>query len=73
MTPKALTLTLLGFGIGVLIVGSASRGLSRGGVWTLRDRAIEAQRFSARASSRARELAALYSAEQDRLAKESAP
>lgn len=62
MTPVALT--LLGLGVGVLLVAS---GRSPRSSMTLRDRALEAQRISALASQRARELAAQWSAEQDKI------
>jgi hypothetical protein len=60
MTPP-LVLTLLGVGLGVLIVASGPSS-PRAGATTLRDRVIEAQRISAIASLRARELAAQWSA-----------
>ncbi len=64
MTPGT-TLVLLGFGLGALVVASQrnDRGSHRSIAddATLRARAIEAQQISARASQRARELAALWS------------
>lgn len=56
MGTTAVTLTLLGLGLGTLIaVGKRSNPR---GATTLRERAIEAQRTSARASQVARDLAA---------------
>lgn len=58
-------LVLLSLGLGTLLVASRP-GASREAVSpSLRERAIEAQRISARASLRARELTARWSAEQD--------
>jgi hypothetical protein len=54
---------LLGCGLGALVVVSRS-GARRGA--TLRDRAIEAQRISAQASQRARELTERWIASQAR-------
>lgn len=64
MSGGGITVTLLGLGLGVLLV-SGGRTDPRV-LTTLRDRAIEAQRISAIASRRARDLTAQWSAEQDR-------
>jgi hypothetical protein len=62
MTPGAAIL-LLGCGLGVLVVASRSGPQLRQEA-TLRDRAIEAQRISAQASQRARELTERWIASQ---------
>jgi hypothetical protein len=54
-------LTLLGFGIGVLLV--VDRRTDPRALTTLREHAIEAQKISARASQRARALTAKWSEE----------
>lgn len=64
MTPLPIVLLLLG--VGVLIVADSRVGYTRP---TLRDQALAAQERAARAAERARELAAQWSAEQDRRAK----
>jgi hypothetical protein len=56
VTP-GLALTLLGLGIGALMIGG-SRSDPRASASTLHERVIEAQRISARASQVARDLAA---------------
>lgn len=60
-------LAILGLGLGALIVagGRADARAPRVTVTSLRDRAIEAQQISARASQHARELAAQWSTEGD--------
>lgn len=59
----SVALTLLGLGLGALLV---TNGRMPPRATSLRDRTIEAQRISARASQRARELADQWSTEQDR-------
>jgi hypothetical protein len=70
-----VALALLGFGLGALLVNAVARSSPRPSTTTLADlrtRAIEAQRISAIASQRARDLAARWSAEYDRRAAASA-
>jgi len=64
MTTTSVTLTLLGFGLGALLL--ATRGSSARSTVPLRERAIAAQQEAARAAQRARELAAQWSSSQDR-------
>lgn len=56
-------LVLLGFGLGALIMAGQSATAPRSSTDELRARVLEAQRISAAASRRARELAALWSKE----------
>lgn len=61
----SVALTLLGFGLGALIMTGGGQTAPRASADALRDRAIEAQRISAAASQRARELAAQWSAAEE--------
>lgn len=71
MTPGTV-LVLLGFGLGTLIMAgqSSPRATAESHADELRARVIEAQRISAAASQRARELAALWSRSEDAAQKE---
>lgn len=65
MSGSAAAITLLGLGLGCLVV-RASRGTALREPAQLRDRATEAQRVAALAAARARVLAAQWSAMEDR-------